>query len=222
MTDLGGTGLIADDLYLLAHHDVTGKPFVQPRALGLGIGAGLLAELVLPGAITVGRGSVVPVARRIRGDESVTGRLLNLMVSEPERHPVREWLLFCARTAAEDVATRLERSGYLATAGGRVPWRGKRWVPVDVDCAFAPLLRVRAALDASRPPSARGAVLAGLAAASGLGFRLKEYAVPRLPRSVEETVEYLDYGLRELVAQTQAAVDSAILLPRQKPSPHRT
>ena len=25
---LGGTGLVADDLYLLAHHDVTGKPLL--------------------------------------------------------------------------------------------------------------------------------------------------------------------------------------------------
>jgi len=27
---LTGTGLVADDLYLLAHHDVTGKPLLQP------------------------------------------------------------------------------------------------------------------------------------------------------------------------------------------------
>ena len=31
---LGGTGLVADDLYLMAHHEVNGKPFVQPREIG--------------------------------------------------------------------------------------------------------------------------------------------------------------------------------------------
>jgi hypothetical protein len=211
VADLSGTGLIADDLYLMAHNDANGKSFVQPRALGLGIGAGLLAELMLPGAIAVRNGYVIPVSGRRPVPDVVTGRLLKLMFSEKEPHTVREWLLFCARGAAEDVAVRLERAGYLTAGSGWVPWRGKRWTPIDVNSAFAPLVRVRAALDASRPPSARGAVLTGLAAACGLGFRLSLYAVPPRPRSVEETVDYLDYGLRELVAQTQAAVDSAVL-----------
>jgi len=40
VTRLTGTGLIADDLYLLAHDDLSGKPFLQPRALGAGLAAG--------------------------------------------------------------------------------------------------------------------------------------------------------------------------------------
>jgi Golgi phosphoprotein 3 (GPP34) len=40
---LGGTGRLADDLYLLAHHDVTGKPYLQPRAIGIGLAGALLA-----------------------------------------------------------------------------------------------------------------------------------------------------------------------------------
>jgi hypothetical protein len=211
VADLSGTGLVADDLYLMAHNDSTGRPFVQPRVLGLGIGAGLLAELMLPGAITVGHDGVISVPGRVQVRDSVAGQLLNLMFREPERHPVREWLVFCGRSAADDVARRLECSGYLATASTWAPWQKKRWLPVDINAAFAPLLRVRAALDATRPPTARGAVLAGLASACGLGFRLSQYAVPTRPRSVGETVGYLDYGLRELVAQTQAAVDNAVL-----------
>ena len=41
-------------------------------------------------------------------------------------YPVREWLLFLARTAANDVAGRLERSGYWARAGRWRPWRPGR------------------------------------------------------------------------------------------------
>jgi hypothetical protein len=62
----------------------------------------------------------------------------DLIAAEHEAHSVREWLLFLARTAANDVAGRLERSGYVKRAGGR--WRPGRWVPVDPDWAFsAPL-----------------------------------------------------------------------------------
>jgi hypothetical protein len=45
MARLRGTGLIADDLYLMAHDDVSGRPFLQPRATGLGLAGGLLAVL---------------------------------------------------------------------------------------------------------------------------------------------------------------------------------
>ena len=43
-TGLAGTSLVADDLYLMAHHEVTGKPFVQPRPLGIGLAAALVAD----------------------------------------------------------------------------------------------------------------------------------------------------------------------------------
>lgn len=46
MPQLTGTGRIADDLYLLAHDDATGRPFLQPRALGVGLAGALLAELI--------------------------------------------------------------------------------------------------------------------------------------------------------------------------------
>lgn len=37
MVRLSGTGRVADDLYFLAHHEVTGKPFLQRRTLGIGL-----------------------------------------------------------------------------------------------------------------------------------------------------------------------------------------
>jgi len=211
VADLSGTGRVADDLYLLAHNELTGRPYVQPRALGLGLAGALLAELMLLGTISLSRAGVTVARRVIPGDE-VTRQLLSLLLDEQDIHPVREWLLFTARTAAEDVAVRLEAAGYLTPLGGRGRlWRAKRWVPVDENCAFAPMLRVRAALDAGRLPSAHGAVLAGLASACGLGFRLSKYAIPERGRSVEETVELIGGGLRELIVQTRVAVDSAVL-----------
>jgi hypothetical protein len=84
---------------------------------------------------------------------------------------------------------------------------------VDADWAFSPLLRVRSALDPARPFTAREAVLAGLASACGLGFRLEQY-LPPPGRSLEEALGQLDPGVRELIAQTQAAIGSAVLAHR--------
>jgi hypothetical protein len=208
---LSGTGRVADDLYLMGHHEITGKPYVQPRALGLGLAGGLLAELMLAGHIGLWREELVPASRAVPDDE-LTGHLLGLLAGEQEPRPVRDWLVFLGRTAAGDVAHRLAGAGYLIQAGGR--WRGRRWVPVDPDSAFAPILRVTATMDCSRPLTAYNAVLAGLVTACGLAFRLPPYTPPRTDRTTGQAVAQLHPALRELIAHTQAAVDAALLAHR--------
>ncbi|HEV2375990.1 MAG TPA: GPP34 family phosphoprotein [Streptosporangiaceae bacterium] len=210
MTGLGGTGRLADDLYLLAHHEATGKPHLQPRALGQGLAAGLLAELLMAEAIRVGRGSVVAAGGLMPGDD-VSGLVARRVASEPEPLPVRDWLAFLGQTAARDVARRLEWAGYLTHERC---WRGERWVPVDADCAFAPLTRIGAVLRPSGLPgleAARHLALAGLAVACGLGHQLWLYLPPDADQRLGAALQWLDPGLRELIAETQAAVDSALL-----------
>ena len=146
---LDGTGRVGDDLWLLAHDDVTGKPYVQPRPLGLGLAGGLLAELALAGAVNVRRDHITVLPVRRRPADALLSRVLGQLEGEPEAHPVGEWLAYLARTAPGEVAVRLEQSGYLARAKGLLPWREGRWVPTDRDSAFAPVLRVRAVLDAA-------------------------------------------------------------------------
>jgi Golgi phosphoprotein 3 (GPP34) len=210
VTQLGGTGRLADDLYLMAHHEITGKPHLQPRAIGLGLAGGLLAELMLLGKIRIRPEGFVVADRTPPGDE-LARSVLALVLSEHERHAAQRWLLFLARTAAADVAGRLEQSGYLTRTAARRPWRAERWVPVDADCAFAPLVRVRSVLSASQPVAVQSAALAGLATACGLGHQLSMYLPPNARPRLDEAVGQLDPGLRDLIAQTRAAVDSALL-----------
>jgi hypothetical protein len=37
---LGGTGRVADDLWLMAHHETSGRPFLGSRPLGIGVAGG--------------------------------------------------------------------------------------------------------------------------------------------------------------------------------------
>lgn len=210
MAQLSGTGRLADDLYLLAHHEVTGKLHLQPRAAGLGLAGALLAELMLSGKIYLQPDQIMVADRSPPGD-GLARSVLGLLVSEPEQHAPRDWLLFLARTAAEDVALRLEQSGYLTRISSRRPWRGQRWIPVDSDCAFAPFLRAKSALDSSKPITAQNAALAGLAAACGLGRQMALYLPPKAHHRLQEAAQQLHPSLRDLITQTQAAVDSALL-----------
>jgi len=210
VAQLSGTGRLADDLYLLAHHEITGKLHLQPRAAGLGLAGALLAELTLSGKIYLQADQIMMADRSPPGD-GLARSVLGLLVSEPEQHAPRDWLLFLARTAAEDVALRLEQSGYLTRISSRRPWRGQRWIPVDSDCAFAPFLRAKSALDSSKPITAQNAALAGLAAACGLGRQMALYLPPKAHHRLQEAAQQLHPSLRDLITQTQAAVDSALL-----------
>src|SRR5580658_1162732 len=161
---LAGTGRLADDVWLLAHHEVSGRSLLQPRAAGLGLAGALLAELALIGPVRPQDGLMRAVQFR--------------MLGERERHSARDWLAFLARSAAGDVARRLAGAGYLVLAQSRRPWGAARWVPSDPDWAFAPVIRARAALDPIRPAAPESTALAGLAVACGLGSRLLAYGPP--------------------------------------------
>src|ERR1035437_9741412 len=158
---LGGTGLVADDLYLMAHHEVNGKPFVQPRALGSGLAGGLLAELMLGGSVIL-RYDGALVAGHIVPRDGLAYQVLGQITGEHEAHPVREWLLFLARTASEDVARRLERSGYVTRAGATGPWGPGRAGPVasgswgSDGCRLGVLAAAARAFRAGSRPAFRG------------------------------------------------------------------
>lgn len=167
---------------------------------------------MLGGSIRLWRGMIVPAGGAVSRD-GLARAVLAQVTSEREYLPPWDWLLFLARTAAADVAARLEDAGYLTRAPGR-RWRGGRWVPVDPDTAFAPLVRVKAALGSCGPFAAQNAALGGLATACGLGHQLSLYLPPDTRRRLDLAVWQLDPGLRELIAQTQSAVDSALLAHR--------
>jgi len=221
---LAGTGRVADDLYLIAHHEITGRPYLSPRGVGIGLAGGLLAELMVAEtpAVTLDRGCVLPVYRPNRRpvahygrpDELVPGHLLDLITAESEPRPVRDWLLFLGRTSAADVAERLECSGYLIRPKNWLPWRTPRPVPVDGDWAHCALLRARGALDPGRMLTPYPALLAGLTLACGLGFRLADLASAP-PRSDGQAAQLLLRPLHELITAVQVTADSAVLSARR-------
>jgi hypothetical protein len=207
---LNGTGLVADDLWLLAHHEVTGRPNLQARQLGLGLAGGLLAELMTGPrlAIRLRYDGLIEIRPEVPPRAVEAHPLLRQMAAEPQLLPVRDWLLFLARTAASQVGARLEQAGYVTRYHRRLPGRVARLVPANRDWAFAPMTRITAAL--RRPSGSNGVMLAGLAVACGLGYRLDMYLTDAGP-AAEAAVAGLPGELRQLIAQTQTAVAAAVL-----------
>jgi hypothetical protein len=207
---LSGTGLVADDLYLLGHDDRTGRPLLQPRALGTGLAAALLAELLLAGQIGLRHDNAIVITGDVPPEGVPQHPALKQIASEPGPESLPAWLRFLARGATREVALRLEAAGYLQHIRGRTRWSQGQWIPVNQEWAFAPVLRVRATLDPARPLTTHGATLTGLAIACGLGYRLVQYQT-QVRRTVLDAIAVLDPSLQDLIAQTQTAVDSAVL-----------
>jgi hypothetical protein len=208
---LRGTGRVADDLWLLAHHEVTGRPLLHARELGLGLAAGLLAELMLGErpAIRLWQGGTVMIGQNVPRSLVERHPLLKQIGAEPQLLPVRDWLLFMARTADGEVGARLEQAGYLARSRRRIPGMPARRVPVDPDWAFAPVTRVGAALDPRRPFDPCAGALAGLAVACGLNYRLGQYLNVE-GVAVEAAAARLPADLERLIVHTQVAVSTAV------------
>jgi len=208
---LSGTGRFADDLWLLAHHEVTGRPYLRGRQLGLGLAGGLLAELMTgPGpAVRLWFDGVLEVRPDVPPRAVQAHPLLRQIAGEPELLPVRDWLEFMARTAPAETAGRLEAAGYLTCPPGRrLLSRPARPVPADPDWAFAAMARVTAAL--RRPSGTYGTVLAALAAACGLGYRLDQY-LPGAATAAHAAAAALPGELQQLITQTRTAVSATVL-----------
>lgn len=206
---LRGTGRVADDLWLMAHDDRTGRALLQPRLLGLGLAGGLLADLFLGGHAGLGQDGTIRSDPRAHRVPVADRALLELMVAEPVPLPARDWLRFLAASAAGQVGARLEDAGYLTTVRRRAWWLPGRLIPSDPDWAITPISRAGMALDPRRSASPHACTLAGLAAACGLGFRLNQYLTRA--QTVPDTVLPLPPDLRALIACTQAAAASAVL-----------
>lgn len=206
--------LVADDSYLVAHHDVTGRPRKHPGAVGFGLAAGLLAELMLCGRLTV-RSDTVRVVSAQPPPDALSHTVLDHVASEQQPHGLTTWLTFLAYQAASQVAQRLERAGLLERQQARRLLRTESvWVPTDMSAAAWPGTRLRMLLQREQRLELADVVLAGLVDAVGLSPQVLWDASSR-------TVEYRDYllstlpdQLRELLSHTSAAVSKAVFAHR--------
>lgn len=105
---------LADELFLMSHDLRSGKPRVPEVARGIGLAAGLLAELVFAGSI------VISEERLARGEYGAPNERLGKALYDEARSQmidveltVRGWLSTHRHRVAELVADRLIRSGDL-------------------------------------------------------------------------------------------------------------
>ncbi|MBS2963030.1 GPP34 family phosphoprotein [Actinocrinis puniceicyclus] len=206
----GRPGRLADDFFLMAHDETSGKPRLPERIAGLGLAAALLGELALSGRVEPRDGTVAVLDAAACGDE-LAGRMLEFL--KQEQHPTRTWLAFFGGSAHEEVGLRMVGDGLLVRASRRRPWQAGRWVPAAAGVAARPTALLCTALIRGQRLDERSLLLLGLLRATGLDqpvlWEVRQ-SEPHALRRIDGALALLRPPLAELTGQTEAAVGNAI------------
>jgi hypothetical protein len=212
--------VLADQYFLIAHEDRTGRSRLHPRATGLGLAAALLGELLLEGRLRIIEGDLHIVSRQPPSD-ALAHDILDLLIAQPQHREVRTWLAFLSQDAAIRVGERLMRLGAVEPVTRRRMLSTQTlYMPNSAEqrnaAAWAPA-RLANLLVRGMDMNISDRVLAGLIAATGLtrhvlyDFEVHRHAFQTLP----DAIASLPMDLRELIEYTEASVGSALTVGRR-------
>jgi hypothetical protein len=212
--------VLADQYFLIAHEDRTGRSRLHPRATGLGLAGALIGELVLEGRVGIADGDLIILDRHPPTD-ALAHDILDLLIAQSRHRDVRTWLAFLSQDAAARVGERLMRLGAVEpVVRRRMLSTQTLYMPNSAEqrnaAAWAPA-RLANLLVRGIEMSVSDRLLVGLIAATGLtrhvlyDFEMHRHAFQILPNAVES----LPSDLRELVEITEASVGSVLTVGRR-------
>jgi hypothetical protein len=212
--------LLADQFFLIAHEDRTGRSRLHPRATGLGLAASVIGELILLGRVRVYDGELRVVSREPPGD-TLAHSVLDLLVVQPQHRELRTWLAFLAQDATVRVGERLLRAGVLEPVTrrrlGRTHTLYMPMSPRQRNAAAWASARLANLLVQGRGIELSDRLLAGLVAATGLTRHVLWDSAAHRPglMRLPAVMESLPADLRELVEHTEASVGSVFAAGRR-------
>ena len=211
---------MADQFFLIAHEDRTGRSRLHPRATGLGLAAALIGELMLEGRLRIIEGDLSIVSRQPPGD-ALAHDILDLLIAQPQHRDVRTWLAFLSQDAAVKVGERLMRFGAVEPVTRRKMLSTQTLYMPNTEAqrnaaAWAPA-RLANLMVRGIEMSVSDRLLLGLVAATGLtryvlwDFELHRQALLLMPSAVQS----LPGDLRQLIEYTEASVGSVLTVGRR-------
>ena len=160
---------LAEDLFLLAIDDDTGRPLIPVTHLDLGLGGALLYDLALQGRVACIDDHVVVTDPTPTGD-LLLDKALAIIAGGPKQHEPEYWVRHLAKKARAAVQERLVNAGVLQLEQHRVfgliPVRRAHQVDDRIEHELVD--RLCEAVVLGHQPSQETAALASLALAIGL------------------------------------------------------
>jgi Golgi phosphoprotein 3 (GPP34) len=206
---------LAEDLYLLACDEATGRPRIPATYLDLGLGGALLLDLALRGRMALVDGHVTVVDRTPVGDALLDDALATVAAAG-KAHGPEHWVDALARGTRSAVQRRLVAAGVLAADDHRLlgvlPVHHTHQVDDRIE---HPLLdRLRDAVVLGRTPSPHTAAVVSLVLAVGLDRHLFPRADRRAVRHRMEEVaagEWVGAAVRHTVGAIEAALGIGVV-----------
>ncbi|MFY1632956.1 GOLPH3/VPS74 family protein [Solwaraspora sp. WMMB335] len=201
---------LADEYFLIAHHDVTGRLLTTPRAAGLGLAAALLTDLTWAGAITVTAAGTLTTTDPTTAVDPWGQTVLGWVAAEPG-HPASTWLPVLAGHARRTVAHRLTTRGVVRPrTARRLLRRHTTYSPADMNTAAWSWARITTRLRRHEPLDPFDTCLARLCVDTGLTGQICDTTTAdvhrRLDRLVTDVPPQVDALLRHLAAAAGRAV----------------
>jgi hypothetical protein len=218
---------LTDDFWLTAHDTVNGKAQLAAQPLGTGLAAGLLAELLFTGNISVQDGMLYPQLAPVPHDAALSP--IVAMLDEENRATrrqsgpahrqsgldLREWIRYLAidNRAADLVTNRLSQRGIVILEQRRKLFGGatSRFVPRDSYVSGVPANRIIVTLQRRETLDQRVLTLAGLMLATGLHQQALESLNSDERAALAGQLRSLNPMLRELLRAAEQIVGEAVM-----------
>jgi hypothetical protein len=216
---------ITDDLWLAAHDSVNGKSRLTPGPLGIGLGVGLLAELLFERVLTLEQQrlyllngpvpddpALAPVYHQFLGEERARGGSAHDLAG----HDVREWIAYLAADGrGEELVVRRLSQGGNVTRQERRGLVGRKkvvFLPRDTSVAGWPASRLSRTLERGGQLGQTDLVLAGLFLATGLHQQALDWLTAAHFKDLAQQLGTdMHPMLRELVRHAESAVGEAVM-----------
>lgn len=209
--------LLADEFFLIAHDDQTGRPRLHDIATRYGLAAALLGELAIARHIDFIQGNVHVYDARPPADW-LQHQVLSQITAEPHQRATRMWLAYLAATSYESVAQRLvqtgvvdpeERRRFLGLGAPTV-----LYVPKDMNRAAWSWARLSQHLRRSEPLEPFDLALAGISEATGLDRFILDGAPYPTGAFLRSLLSAAPQSMGDLLADLRTSIGAASLNPR--------
>jgi Golgi phosphoprotein 3 (GPP34) len=207
---------LADDFYLIGLDGRTTRPRLHTKALGLGVAAALLAELVLANHIRVTNGRIEVAYRHYAPEVREHGDMLAQINAEPQ-HQLPVWLSYFAQTATDVVQARLVAHGFMRIESRGVLRAKQAYVPVDPMAVEWRSLRIARVIAKRDVRTWEDLTIIALIVATGLTEAVLWNAGPDDRDSLLAILPYLNQepSLHALVTQVETLIAAAVLAQRK-------
>jgi hypothetical protein len=201
---------LADEFWLLAHHDYSGRALCAAPILGAALASAVLAELWMAGLVNMAQGRVVVVERPAPPADPVWRATLQELAAQPVNYPLREWISHLAPSLGLPVTGRLVTANLVEEVRSG-PFGKRKYVPLDPTIGSSPSIMLNHKIETGGQLDYQTALLAGHVLITGLDGEIISSDPVLVRNGLRAMVRDLPPDLLSVLSALQTVISAAPL-----------